>query len=154
MQLVEQVFLSTAIAPSVDLYNGDPASDVYNMAKYNRIAFLVLHGAGATGTALFTVEACSDISGSDAEAVAFKFSEGDAAGVLTAQQDATAAGFTSTAGANQIFVIEVEDTQLVEGKPFVRLQATEVADDPVVGSVSAHLTPFAYAGAIMPDATV
>ncbi len=154
MQLVEQVFLSTAIAPSVDIYNGDPASDVYNMEKYNRIAFLVLHGTGATGTATFTVESCSSIAGANPEAIGFRYSEGTAAGVLTAQQVATASGFTLTAGSDQIFVIEVEDTELVEGKPFVRLQATEVVDSPVIGSVSAILTPFSYAGAIMPDATV
>lgn len=154
MQIVEQAFISTAVAPSVDLYNADPASDVYNMAKYNHIAFIVLHGTGLTGTVTITVEACSSIAGANPEAVAFKYSEGDSAGVLTAQQDATAAGFATTAGSDQVFVIEVEDSGLVEGKPFVRLQLTELVNSPVIGAVLAHLRPGSYAASIMPDATV
>ncbi len=153
MMLSEKEFVGVAITPSADIYNGDPASQTYSLARYGRCAFVVQHGAGATGTATFTVEACSDAGGTGAEAVPFSYRTGPANGALGAVQKATAAGFTLSAGANQVFVIDIRSDGVVEGKPYVRLKATEVVDGAVAGSVLAVLSDARYFAESMPDPT-
>ena len=53
---------------------------------------------------------------------------------------ATTAGFTTTAGSNQIYVIYVDAADLApSGYGFVRLKAVEVVNSPVLGGVMIEL---------------
>lgn len=138
--LSEEVGIRTALAPDADRYNGNPASDIFNLGKYEKILFAVLHGAGATGTVVATVEACSDNSGTGAEAIAFQsrlYAVGAATGALTSQ---TASGVTIAAGENQTLTCEVKSDDLPDGKPFVRLKLTEGVDSPVDAGAVAILS--------------
>lgn len=138
--LSEVTGFRTAIAASADLYDGDPSTDAYNMGTYQSIAFVVNHGAGATGTAVVTVEAIDNAAADNPVAIAFKYrlyAAGAATGALT---DATATGFTIAAGANQIAVIEIESDMLPDGKPFVQATFTEGVDSAVAGCVMAVLS--------------
>ena len=59
----EEANLRLGIAASADLYAPDPESDAFDMSEYERIAFVVHHGNGATGTATLGLLAASDASG-------------------------------------------------------------------------------------------
>lgn len=131
------------LQPDADRYNADPASDVFNMEHYDHITFLLFEGAGGTGTVKLQVEECTAIDGTGATAIAFRYrvQSGETWGALTAS---AATGYTTTAGANKAVAVEVEAAELSDGSPFVRLQLTEVADDPCDAVLIAVLTKARY----------
>lgn len=127
-----------------DLFNGDPASDVINMENHDRITFFLVKGAGATGTATLTVESCDDTTPTTATAIAFKAWASTSGDALGDMQDVAATGLTTTAGANQLYCVEVSAAALSGTDKYVRLQTTEVVDDPCGGSVMAILSGSRY----------
>ncbi len=123
------------IAANEDIFDGDPATDVVSMENYDAIVFIITKNAGAVGTATITVESCDDATPSTATAIPFKYratTSGNTRGAITS---ATASGFATTAGANQLYEIEVSAEDLSGSDPFVRMQCTEVANDPCDGAI-------------------
>lgn len=142
----------TVLQPIGDRYNTDPATDVISLAKYGHATFLIAEGAGGTGTVKIEVEACDDLTPSNAAAMAFNYrvaTSGDTWGALTAS---AATGYTTTAGANKMIAVEVDASELPAGYPCCRLQLTEVADDPCDAAVFAILSQPRNAHAVMPSA--
>lgn len=132
------------LQPDADRYNGDPATDIFNMENYDHITFILMEGAGGTGTAVLTVEECTDAAGTGATAIAFRYrlmSTIDTWGALTA---VAATGYTTVAGANKLIAIEVDAEELSDGSNFVRLQITESVDSPVDAGVLAVLSRARY----------
>ena len=118
-----------------DLFNGTLTTDIISLSNYGGAIFGLVKGPGATGTAVVTVESCDDTSGTTTTAVAFNYAactSGNTGGSITA---ATSSGFTTTAGANQSYVIEIRDDQLSGTDKYVRAVFTESANDPVDGAV-------------------
>jgi hypothetical protein len=118
-----------------DLFNGNLTTDIMSLANYGSVIFVLTKGPGATGTATITVESCDDTSATTSTAVAFNYAactSGNTWGNITA---AGAAGFTTTAGANQCYMIEIRDDQLSGSDKYVRAVFTESANDPVDGAV-------------------
>ncbi|MCP3904782.1 MAG: hypothetical protein GY715_14235 [Planctomycetes bacterium] len=124
------------------------------MGLYGHAAFIVEHGAGATGTVVVTMEECTASDGTGATAIPFKYKVADAADPLGAAtlQDATATGFTIAAGADQQAVIEVDAADLSDGSKWLRMQLTEGVDSPVAAGVVAILSKPHYAGANLASA--
>ena len=135
-----------ALAPDADRYNGDPASDVISMVDHANLNFLVMEGAGGTGTATLTVEACDDFVPTTQTAIPFKYRTAQTGDTFTAWAEATAAGITTVAGANKMIEIEVDNRDLPDGSPNARLQITEVVDSPVDAGVVAYLSGARYGG--------
>ncbi len=151
----ERNFINVGLAPVADALAGTVSSDIVNTKLYDHVTFILNRGVGATGTSTLTVEACSDNSGTGAEAIPFKSREGSNDGVALGDlTQRTTAGYTTAAGSNQIDVIEVEAADAVDGKPFVRLTAVEVVDSPIVASIMTLLSDASYEEAVMPDATI
>ena len=126
---------SGIIAANEDIFNGDPASDVINMAKYDEIIFIIVKNAGATGTATLTVESCDDLVPTTTTAIVFDYkvcTSGNTWGALTR---AAATGLVTTAGANQCYVISVKADLLSGSNQYVRLVATELVNNPVDGAI-------------------
>ncbi len=152
--------LVRALEGSADMFDGDPSTDIVDLTNYDHVTFLVQKGAGAVGTATLTVHAADDTSGTNKVAMAFDYrvnTSGDTWGDLTA---ATTAGFTTTAGANQAYAIEVTAADVLaagraESTPFdgkcVYVTATEVADGACVGGVLAVLSGGRYQDSSMPS---
>jgi hypothetical protein len=138
MNDLSSTVLEPVLNPAADMYNGDPASDVVSLANYHGARFEIIEGAGATGTATITVEECTANDGTGATAIAFNYRVKDGTGDWGAWTAATTAGFTTTAGANKLYEIDVLADTLSDGSPFVRLQATEVVDSAVVGCANAR----------------
>ena len=118
-----------------DIFNGNLTTDIVSLANYGGVIFTVVKGPGATGTATITVESCDDTSATTSTAVAFNYiacTSGNTWGNITA---AGTAGFTTTAGANQTYCVEIRDDQLSGSDKYVRAVYTETANDPVDGAV-------------------
>lgn len=131
--------------PMADAFSGAVYSDVVKLAESAFAEFTIYKGVGATGTSTITVEACDDASGANPVAVPFKYQaytgSDDLPGPVTS---AAAAGFTTTAGSSQLYVIAV-DSQSLAGKGWARLKAVEVVDSPVLGGILIDLYGARYA---------
>lgn len=131
------------LPPVADAFSGTVVSDYINMKHWQAVRFLVVKGVGTTGTSTITVLRASAANGTGAEAIPFKYRRIAADRTLGALTDATAAGFTTTAGSEDSYEIFV-DTAL-EGmadsgaKTFVAVSAAEVVDSPVAGTIIAIL---------------
>lgn len=134
-----RLFDKLHFVPQASAFNADASdglagtqySDVFNLAKYRKILFVVQKGAGATGTATITVESCDTLVPGTGTAIAYKYKISttlDTFGVTTA---ATTAGFTTTAGADQCYIIEVDASELSGTNQYVRVKTVEVANSPV-----------------------
>jgi len=136
---------SSFIAANEDIFNGNPATDVVNLSQWEEITFIIQKGAGATGTATITVESCDDTTPTTSTAVAFRYrlcTSGDTFGAWTA---VASTGFTTTAGANQVYEVNIRASELSTTDKYVRMQCTEVANSPCDGGICAILTGPRYA---------
>lgn len=128
--------LAKGLDPVADAFSGTVYSDVVSMKNHGVCEFVVYKGVGTTGTSTITVEACDDVTPSNASAIPFKYqaiTTGDTHGALTS---AAATGFTTTAGSSQLYRVIVDRELLAaSGYAYVRLKAVEVAIDPVLGGV-------------------
>jgi len=135
-------FVNAVATPATadDLFNTGLATDIVNLSNYDKATFVLSKNAGATGTATIKVESSSDAAGSVVTAVPFVYwvcTSGDNFGDM---QEATAAGFDTTAGANQVYVIEVNSSELSGTNKYVRMTGTEVVNSPVTGGVTCILS--------------
>ena len=128
------VYHAGIVTANEDIYNGNMTTDVVSLANYDSAVFVLVHGAGGTGTAVVTIESCDDTTPTTATAVAFNYSvctSGNTIGSITA---ATSSVFTTTAGTNQSYAIEIRADGLSGTNKYVRMVATESANDPVDGA--------------------
>lgn len=127
--------LEIGLVPAADRFNANPATDVIDLSQYKGVRFILFVGAGGTGTATLTVEECDQAdAGGTNTARAFRYRRKDGTAEFGEWQDATASGFTTTAGADEVYEVDIQAGAL-EASSFVRLQLTEVANDPVDGCV-------------------
>lgn len=140
------------VAACEDLFAGNPASDVISLKNYDTVLFIITKNAGATGTATITVESCDDTTPTTTTAVPFKYWTNVTGDTWSDMQEATAAGFTTTAGADQMYCIEIAASELSDDDVFVRLQCTEVVDAPVDGMIMALAGHARYLCEVKPTA--
>lgn len=141
------------LVPVADALAGTVVSDAVRLNLFQRLTAFIIKGAGATGTSTITVEACTIADGTGAEAIPFKYYSNLDTAAADSQgsvNQATAAGFATTAGANQLYQIEVDVKDLPADKPFVRIKCVEVANDPVTAAILLLLHEPKHARASMP----
>jgi hypothetical protein len=153
--LSESFAIINSHSPAADRYNANPVGDYINGKLFDRVEFLLAQATGGTntGTAVVTVRAASDATGTGAEAVPFKYRKKTtgASAVMGAITDVTTAGFTTTANEDTIYEIEVEMTALPATKPFLALLLTEGVNDPVTACAIAIGVCARYQATSMPD---
>jgi len=132
-----------------DAFAGTITSDVISAKHYHVVRFILHKGVGATGTSTLTIEACDNAAGNNPVAVPFSYQAYTGADDIPgAVINATTAGFTTTAGSSQLYVLEVESQRIPAAKPWVRLKAVEVVDSPVLGGILIELLTPRYAAHI------
>ena len=131
---------SANIASFADLTTGNPATDIVNMSNWGRCTFIIIKGAGAVGTATITVESCDTVVPGTATPIPFYYRKCSTIDTFGEWTFCGVAGFTMTAGADQIYEITVDDTFLYSTNKYVRLQFTEVDSTATDGAVTAILT--------------
>lgn len=155
--LIEGTKIVLGLLPAADALAGTKTTTPINMAGYGRCAFVVAKGAGALGTATFTVEMCDNAAGDNPVAIGFHYKRILGDNTEGSIQLATATGFNSVAGANEAYMLEVNTQRegLAGGtKPFVRLKSVEVTDDPQTAVVVAILSEGRYQGGQLGSAIV
>lgn len=134
---MEQTVVVKGLDPVANAFAGTVHSDVVNMARLDKVLFFIYKAVGATGTATITVNACDDVVPTNRTAIAFKYrrccNTTDAQGTIT---QATTAGFNTTAGSSEIYVIEVNKEDLAaSGYGYVELTSVEVVASAVLGGI-------------------
>ena len=137
--LSERIKPLKGLAPSADIFNTDPGSDVFSMRDLRGITFLVHHKGGTTGKGTLIAQACDDITPSSTTAIAAKYrkmttGDSDTLGAITTLPTT---GVETVPTEDTLFEIYVDATDLPADKDFVRLKLTETANDPVLGVVIA-----------------
>lgn len=137
-----------ALAPAADRWNSNPTTDSISMANHHRLTFLVYQSGGTTGNATITLLASATSTPGSSTALPFRYRKmtTGASDVLGDVTNATDAGFTTTANEDSIYEIEIDSSDLPDGKPWVHMLCTEATNDPVNGCVIALLSEPRYAG--------
>ena len=151
--MIERIKFVKGLNPVADAFAGTVQSEAVNMGKYLRVAFIIVKGVGTTGTSTVTIQASSDASQTGATAIPFyyrRIATGDTGGAVT---EALAAGFNTTAGSDERYVIEVAADACPTDKPFINMKLVEVVDSPVLGGIEI-LAEGKYYGNVLPTAIV
>ena len=138
--LLQQVKYVKAIDPVADYTSGDVETDIFSMKNWSSITFFVYKGVGTTGTATVTIQACSTITPTATDDIAFRYSSNTATDVIGDLTDVAATGVTITAGSSQIWAFTVNADELTNDYEFVRMVLTEVDSTAVLGGVMAVLS--------------
>lgn len=155
--MAQQDFLAShhivnGLYPVADAFATSMTTDYVSLANYRKATFVIHTGVATGGTAngVITVLAASDVAGTGAGAVAFKYrrcassTTVDTWGALT---DVAATGLVMTVGSNQMYEVEVTAAAVEgadPGNPFVALKVTEDSNDPVVAGVIVILSEPRY----------
>lgn len=146
----ERIKFIKGLDPVADAFAGTVQSEAVNMGKYGRVAFVIYKGVGTTGTSTITVQASTDAAQTSPTALAFNYrrvASGDTGGSVTA---ATTAGFATTAGSSEMYIIEIDASACPADKPWVNLKAVEVVNDPVLGGILVLADDAKYHGSTLP----
>lgn len=130
--LSENANIVHALTPLLRALNG--STDVINISLQHSLTFIVQKGAGAVGTTTITVEACDDVVPTNTTAIPFQYRRmiggTNTWGALTV---ATAAGFATTANADDEYEISVDPAEVTaalvnaaRGNQYVRLTMTQI----------------------------
>ena len=127
-----------------DLFNGSPNTDVVNLSNYERCTWIIQKAAGNTGVARISVESCDDTTPSTTTTIPFAYWTCTTGDTWSDMQTATAYGFTTTAGADQMYAIEVNSDELSGTDQYVRLATDETTDGAVDGTITCILSGAKY----------
>lgn len=147
-QMMQRVHFVKGIDAIADFNDGTKYTDVVNATGYSKAVFIYHKGVGTTGTSTLTVLAGDDAADppTNSTAIPFKYkaiTSGDTEGALTA---ATTAGFTTTAGSSQLYIVEVDLEEMGDtGYKYLCLKMVEVVNSPVLGGVLIQLHGGRYA---------
>ena len=134
-----ETHVMSGIIPVADAFAGTVATDILEN-QGEGILFIRYDGAGAVGTSVVTVLACDDTTPSNTTAVPFKYRVSTTPDTWGAWTDVANTGFTTTAGATQLYQIwAAAEAQAATGYAYVKAVFTESANDPVTGCVVALL---------------
>lgn len=134
---LEQFRFVNALAPIADAFAGTVYPAGVNLAGIGRACFVVQKGVGTTGTSTLTLLAGDDNSPLNETAIAFRYrriaSDNTTIGAVA---DATTAGFVTTAGSGDMYILEVDANALAaSGYKYLHLKAVESVDAAVLLSV-------------------
>ena len=132
MVLAEEAHDVLAVAP-IDINGGVTNSDVWSMAEAGHASILVAFGV--TGAAVtITVEECDDFTPTNSTAIAFAYYAEETAGgdTLGTRQAATTAGITGSTNDGIFYRIEIDASQLTDGRPNLRV----VLSDPSAATLA------------------
>ncbi len=104
MQHLDNEHILPALYPVADAFAGTVATDIFEVPGLGA-AFDIIKGVGTTGTSVITVYASDDNSASNTTLVPFLYRASTTPDTWGDWTAATTAGFTTTAGSNQMYQI-------------------------------------------------
>ena len=144
MQSVSKRHAIPVLYPVADAFSGTVTTDVIE-AQGEGVLFEITKGVGAVNTSTITILSCDDTTPTTTAAVAFQYRISTTPDTWGAWTQATTAGFTTTAGSNQMYQIYVDGQKLAANNyGYVQLKSVEVADAAVVAQVVAYVENTRY----------
>lgn len=136
-KLFESLHLVKGLDPVADAFSGTVYSDIVSLQEYGEVGFLIVKGVGLTGTSTITLEASSNNAAGAVSAIPFHYRRiGNTSDTHNAWTAATSAGFTTTAGSSEMYLISITAEDLAaSGYAWARLKAVESVDSPVLGGI-------------------
>jgi hypothetical protein len=131
-------------SPVADAFAGTIYTDVVSLSEYEEALFTLYWGVGTTGTTLVTVESCDDFTPTNQEAVEYEYKRVSAGETNTKWTAVTSAGFTTTAGSHQAYVIRAKAENQFLNYPNVRLKCVEVANAALLGGCLIQMAKPSY----------
>lgn len=110
--------------------------EVFSMKNWRHASIII--SAGVTGAATtVTVEAADNFTPSNVTAIPFNYyAETTAAGdTLGARTAATASGFAASTNDNVLYIIEIDATELPDGKPNLQVKFSDPAAATFVSAI-------------------
>lgn len=134
------------VLPPKDI-NGGAVGDRFTMKNHAHASIIVQVGVSAAAFTKIIVNACTADTGGTSTAIGFKLAaEETAAGdTLGDFENVAAAGKTPAAADNIFYVIELDASELPDGKPWVEVVLTNGSNS-VIASVVAVLSGARYQG--------
>ncbi len=132
----ERVTPLEALVPAVDVFNGGFNTAGFNIANYEKLVFVFNYTkTGTVGSGKLLVKAADNVAKDNPVNIKFHYFT-KLAEVESAIAEAVAAnGVTTAPNTTGLVIIEVRQRQCPDDKPFVFVNGTEVADEPIKGSM-------------------
>jgi len=159
MNFLEQNDVVQALPPTNDLFTSSPSTKPVSLKNYDHVCFQVEIGGGAgTGRGTITAYACDDEAGDNPVAIPFRYrSKASQTAAWSAYSSATASGFETAAGHNQLYGVEIDARELLQAasessesasKPYCFLTLTEAVSGAEYGSVTAIMSKPRYVNTV------
>jgi hypothetical protein len=145
-RLLQNCKFTSGWDPIADAWATSLATDVVSLADYKHANFLLHEGVGASGAAVITVQSCDNVTPDTKTAIAFRYKQMTTYDTEGDTTNATSSGFTTTVGGSNMYLIEVDDSELSGTDKYVRLLATESVNHPVISSCGILLTGAKWGG--------
>lgn len=143
------------ILPPIDV-NGGKTAQAFHLRNAGHVSIVLQIGVSAAALTGVTLNACTDDTGANPQAISFNLHKQETAGasndVLGARTPVTAAGFVPTANDDVYYVLEVDADTLPPGSPYLQLDIANGAES-VIASAVAILSGLRQAGESNPTAT-
>ncbi len=138
MYLLDKLHWVPVLYPVADMWNGTVTTDIVKCQSAVGIAFQITKGVGATGTTTITAQGCDTVVPGTATAIPCQYRVSTTPDTWGAWAQATAAaGFATTAGANQMYEIFIRAADLAAfGFAYARLSMVELVNNPVIGGIN------------------
>lgn len=148
--ILSQLYGAVGLAASATLWGSTPVP--VKLTTFDHAMFLIVEGASADADGKITVQAGENQAMNNAEAIAFRYraaaANSDQFGALTA---APSTGYDTGGGGNRRFIVEIDDSELPAGKPWVQLGLALNGGTDAPGAASAMVVP-RYQGAAIETA--
>lgn len=110
--------------------SGGKTAQAFSMKKYQHASIILLRGVQAAQSTSIVVNACSDASGDNPVAIPFNVFKAETTNsdVLGPKVAVAAAGFQPTGTSGTFYVIELDASELPDGKPYVQVVETNGAN--------------------------
>ena len=146
MDILNKLHWVPVLYPVANAFAGTVATDIVKCESAVGIAFYITKGAGAAGTSTIFAQACDTVIPGVATAVAFQYRISTTPDTWGDWIQATAAaGFATTAGANQMYEIFIRAADIAAlGFAYARLNMVELNAAAVTGGVNCAVVNTRY----------
>lgn len=155
-RFVEVNHVTSLLVPVADVFAGTKTTDEVKMSDFDHATFLVISGANAGDEPIFTVESCSDTSGTNNTAIPFDYTSTTGTSTATSKDvwanygRATATGYSKNSSAiNMMWAFDVDAAELSQTNSirheYIRLVCTESGSSGITGAVICILSNARFA---------
>lgn len=131
MNILDALHIIGGLRPDADALAGTAATDIFEVSGEGAFAILWVGAIDGATSQTITAVACDDTSASSTSAVAFRYKYSTTFDTWSAWAEATTAGITTSATADNIYLLFVPAAELAStGYKYIKFQSVEGANQP------------------------